>query len=343
MSVTVADLSESELLARIFPRLHAGTTAILGPGDDAAILATPDARTVISVDTQVQDYDFRLSWPNGSASSGFDVGWKAAAQNLSDINAMGAVATGMVVSLTLPRATPVSWVEDFADGLSAAIVRLGAPQCAVAGGDLSGGSEIVVTVAVTGSLEHRAPVLRSGARAGDQVAVCGFLGWSAAGWALYESEVQAKEFTPEMQLAARRFARPQPPLTAGPRAALSGATAMMDISDGLLRDAERMAEASSSEARKVAIDISSRALQESTAALEGIAVVLGKNALKWVLTGGEDHGILSTFPAGAALPEGFLAIGSVVSREATGPAISLDGQNVNGAFAGALGWDHFAV
>ncbi len=167
MTLTAGDLDESALLARIFPRLNSSASVLLGPGDDAAVVAAPDGRTVISIDTQVQDKDFRLAWPNGYASSGFDVGWKAAAQNLSDINAMGAVASSMVVSLAIPASTPVEWVEDLADGLTAAITKLGAANCSVAGGDLSGGSEIVVTVAVLGSLEGREAILRSGAQPGD--------------------------------------------------------------------------------------------------------------------------------------------------------------------------------
>jgi len=338
MTLTVDQLSESELLARIFPRLHAGTSTILGPGDDCAIIAAPDGRTVISIDTQVQDKDFRLRWPNGYATTGFDVGWKAAAQNLSDINAMGAVATAMVVSLTLPGTTPVSWVEDLADGLSAAIVALGASSCSVAGGDLSAGSELVVTVAVTGSMEGREPVLRSGARPGDQIAVCGSLGMSAAGWALQESRIAPEQYTPADRNAADLFNRPCPPLAAGPAGARAGATAMMDISDGLLRDAGRMAAASAT-----GLDLDAAVLEDLAAPLTGIAATLGADPRQWVLTGGEDHGILSTFPADATLPAGFLRIGSVVSAEAKQPAVTLSGQNLRSVISGAVGWDHFAV
>src|SRR6478609_5311610 len=111
---------------------HTSST-LLGPGDDAAIVAAPDGKTVVSIDTQVQDQDFRLLWPNGYRTTGVDVGWKAAAQNLSDINAMGGKATSMVVSLTLPVDTPVAWVEDLAEGLTAGIRELGATGCSVAG------------------------------------------------------------------------------------------------------------------------------------------------------------------------------------------------------------------
>ncbi len=338
MNLTVAQLSEAELLARIFPRLHVGTSMLLGPGDDAAIIAAPDARTVISIDTQVQDRDFRLLWPNGSASSGYDVGWKAAAQNLSDINAMGAVATAMVLSLTLPGTTPVSWVEQLAEGISAATVALGAGQCSMAGGDLSGGEEIVVTVAVTGSLEGRAPVLRSGAQPGDQLAVCGNVGHSAAGWALHEDCLDPAAYAPAQVTAAALFARPRPPLAAGPAASLAGATAMMDISDGLLRDAGRIAIASG-----VAINLHSEPLQTLAEELQEAAAALAVDPMTWVLTGGEDHGLLCTFPASATLPPGFLGIGSVVSLETSAAALTMDGKNFDGAPGGALGWDHFAV
>ncbi|GIU57112.1 hypothetical protein NicSoilC12_28610 [Arthrobacter sp. NicSoilC12] len=173
-ALTVAGLSESQLLGRIFPRLTipqpnggpAASYLLLGPGDDAAIVAAPDGRTVLSIDTQVADQDFRLEWNNGYRTTGYDVGWKAAAQNLSDINAMGAQATSVVVSLTMPPETLVSWVEDFADGLVAGIRGLGAPACAVAGGDLGRGRELAVSVAILGTLDGKEPVLRSGGPAG---------------------------------------------------------------------------------------------------------------------------------------------------------------------------------
>ncbi|GAA1358551.1 hypothetical protein GCM10009636_31550 [Arthrobacter koreensis] len=119
---------------------------LLGPGDDAAVVAAPHGRSVLSIVTLVQDQDqdqdpdqdqdqdqdSRLQWPGGYRSTGYDVGWKCAAENLSDINAMGAVATSLVVSLTLPGEAPVSWVEGLADGLSAALRALVAGNCNVA-------------------------------------------------------------------------------------------------------------------------------------------------------------------------------------------------------------------
>jgi thiamine-monophosphate kinase len=331
--VTVQDLSESELLARIFPRLNSSPGVLLGPGDDAALVAAPDGRTLISIDTQTQDQDFRLQWNNGYRTSGYDVGWKAAAQNLSDINAMGGTATSLVVSLTMPPSTPVDWVEAFADGLTAAIVELGAPDCSVAGGDLGRGRELAVTVAVVGTLAGMAPVLRSGARPGDVAAVAGTLGRAAAGWALLESDVPLEKLDEELRGFVGNQCRPLPPLAAGPLAARAGATAMLDISDGLLRDGARLATASGA-----VLDFDPIALKKYAAVLEPAAALLGADAMAWVLGGGEDHGLLATFPAGIQLPQGFTAIGSV--QAVVEPPGS--GVRIAGHAADTVGWDHFA-
>jgi len=335
--LTVADLSESELLGRIFPRLNRGPGVnaglLLGPGDDAAIVAAPDGRTVISIDTQVEDQDFRLEWKNGYRTSGYDVGWKAAAQNLSDINAMGARATSLVVSLTMPPATPVAWVEDFADGLTAGIRGLGAADCAVAGGDLGRGRELAVSVAILGSLDGGDPVLRSGARPGDTLALAGTVGRAAAGLALLESPVPVHSLDTAQRALMDTQCRPRPPLAAGPLARQAGATAMMDISDGLVRDGRRMADASGQ-----VLNLDPAALRALAVPLLPAAELLGSEPLAWVLGGGEDHGLLATFPADLRLPQGFTAIGSV---EAPSPT-DTSGVKIAGRPADTVGWDHFA-
>ena len=335
--LTVAGLSESELLAKIFPRLNngpgQGTALLLGPGDDAAMVAAPDGRTVVSIDTQVQDQDFRLEWRNGYRTTGFDVGWKAAAQNLSDINAMGARSTSMVVSLTLPPETAVAWVEDFADGLSHAIRDLGAAGCSVAGGDLGRGRELAVTVAILGTLDGKEAVLRSGARPGHTVALAGTVGHAAAGLALLESGPSVELLTPEQRIIMDRQCRPLPPLAAGPSALAAGASAMMDISDGLIRDGSRLAAASG-----VVLDLDPAVLKLLTGPLSAAADAVGGDPMAWVLGGGEDHGLLATFPADVQLPPGFAAIGSV---EALAPMEST-GVKIAGRPADTVGWDHFA-
>ncbi|MBX9244444.1 thiamine-phosphate kinase, partial [Actinotalea ferrariae] len=169
---TVGDLGEDGLLARIFPLLPRGSGTLLGPGDDAAVVAAPDGRVVVSTDVLVEHRHFRRDW-----STGEDVGRRAAVQNLADVAAMGARPSALVVGLVVPADLEVAWVLGLARGLAAAC----GPDVGVVGGDLSGGSEVVVAVTVHGDLEGRAPVLRGGARPGDVLAHAGVRGRSAAG------------------------------------------------------------------------------------------------------------------------------------------------------------------
>ena len=327
----VSDVSETQLLARIFPLLPAGSSTLVGPGDDAAVVQAPDGRFVVSTDVLVEDHHFRRVW-----SSGYDVGWRAAMQNLADCAAMGARGSSLVVALVIPPDLEVAWVTELARGLADGCARHGA---AVVGGDLSGGERVVVAVTVHGDLDGRPPVLRSGARPGDVVAHAGVLGRSAAGLALLEA---GRRGVAEELVAA--FLRPDPPLAAGVRAALAGATAMLDVSDGLVRDAGRIAAASS-----VFIDLDDPlvVLAEDVAALRPASEALAADPLPWVLTGGEDHGMLATFPHGTALPQGFRAIGRTRAADSTGtvddPAVPVP-VTVRG-FAPTVhggGWDHFA-
>lgn len=315
----IGDLSEGEVLRRILRRLGEASAALVGPGDDAAVLAAPDGRVVVSTDTLVHGPDFRLAW-----SSPFDIGWKSAAVNLADIAAMGARPTGLVVALAVPTELPVSLVEGIAEGLRAACDAL-SPGCAVVGGDLTASDTLTIAVTAFGSLDGLAPVLRSGAQAGDTLAICGALGTAARGLAvLFERGVgaaghpvalDASSLSPADAEALTAQLRPSPPLAAGVAAARAGATAMMDVSDGLALDASRIAAMSD-----VTIDIARERL--------------GPNA-EWAIGGGEDHGMLATFAAGAELPDGFRAIGRVV---AAGDAPVL----IDGApWDGKHGWDPY--
>lgn len=330
-ALTVGDLDENTLLSRIFPRLGQNT-ALLGPGDDAAVISAPDGRTVISIDSLVQDADFRMVWPSGYRTTGFDVGWKCVAQNVSDIRAMGAVPTSLVVSLTLPADTEVAWVEDLATGLAASVGALAFERCSVVGGDLGRGSEIVVTAAVTGDLEGRRPVLRSGARPGDVLAHIGALGLAAGGLAVLESDMDMSRLghANDQELSGLVMAqlRPRPPYAgAGSAASKAGASAMLDISDGLVLDAGRIAMSSG-----VGIDLDAGYLALRAEALAAAATRLGADPMAWVLGGGEDHGLLAAFPPQAILPVGFIPVGVVNGGE----GVTLDGEAPP-----VGGWDHF--
>ncbi|MCU1507360.1 MAG: thiL [Microbacteriaceae bacterium] len=311
-SDTLGAIGESAALQRIFPRLPAAASALLGPGDDAAVVAAPDGRFVVTTDMMIHGPDFRLAW-----SSPHDLGWKAAASNLADVAAMGAVPTALVVAIAAPPDSPVSLLEGIADGLRDACAEL-APGCGVVGGDLSASTTLSIAVTAFGDLSGRTPVLRSGARVGDVVAVCGVLGDAALALRLLFTEAVGADGEPSSALAATLRSRtaaqlaPRPPIAAGQVAALAGATAMLDLSDGLAIDAARLARASS-----VRLDFDSAAL--------------GPDPLL-ALGGGEDHSLLASFPASVPLPVGFRRIGVVVD----GAGISLDGEPYD-----AGGWDPY--
>ncbi|RRD29663.1 thiamine-phosphate kinase [Actinomyces bowdenii] len=343
---TVAELGEEGLLALIAPRLPHAPGELVGSGDDCAVLSQPDARAVVSTDVLVEGHHFRTAW-----STGRDVGRRAAAQNLADAAAMGARPTALVVGLVLPMTTRAGWVEDLASGLAEGCAPCGA---GVVGGDLSAGESLVIAVTVLGDLEGRAPVLRSGARPGDAVVHAGTLGRSAAGLALLSAgaaaQGAARALSPVGRQCVEVFRAPRPPLAAGPALAACGAGAMMDVSDSLLRDAGRIARASGvvidlEEPGRGALAGDLEALEPVAAELAGLPAVPPEPdpralARRWVLTGGEDHGLLATVPPEAVpdLPDGARVIGSVrAPRDGEGARLLIDGAEPG---PGA-GWDHF--
>lgn len=314
---TVAELGEIESLARTVSRLGKSEFALVGSGDDSAVVATTDDCFVVTTDTMIEDHDFRLDW-----STFYDLGFKAVATNLSDVAAMGARPTSLVVAIAVPGHTNITSLESFADGLREACAQL-APGVGVVGGDLAASEKVFISVTAHGQLEGRTPVLRSGAHVGDIVAVAGTLGRAACGLALLLSgnsdAVAAYDDFVATQL------RPTPPIAAGIEAALSGATSMLDLSDGLALDAARIAKASG-----VALNISRRDLDGFCAMLEQPAAALGVNAFDWVIAGGEDHSLLATFSEDAQIPRAFKPIGTVVA----GDAVLLDGVQIESS-----GWD----
>ncbi|HEX5524507.1 MAG TPA: thiamine-phosphate kinase [Pedococcus sp.] len=324
---TLGGVSEEGLLGSIFPFFTPQPGLLVGPGDDAAVVAA-SGPVVATTDAMVRGRDWLDHW-----SSASDVGAKLLTQNLADLAAMGAVGTSVLITLVADPATPVAWARDFAKAVGEGAALAGV---AVAGGDLSSAPPGVLLVSITalGDLQGRAPVLRSGARPGHTVAVRGTLGRSAAGLRLLEAggdratdgnRAAHGEQGGIRQLCLDHHRRPTAPLAAGPQAAVAGASAMLDVSDGLLRDGGRIARASG-----VCLDLEGAAIAADVAAL---APLLGEAAaLDCVLAGGEEHSLLATFPS-AVLPPGWRALGTV--RE--GEGISLDGRAQR-----PRGWDHFA-
>jgi len=311
---TLGDVGEDGLLSVIFPLLPGGPGMLIGPGDDTALLATPGGSVLATTDAMVRGRDWLDEW-----STGADVGAKTVAQNLADIAAMGGVPTGLLVTLIADPGTSLAWVRSFTQGLAKAAEEAGVP---VLGGDLSSAPDGVLVVSVTalGSCPDGGPVCRSGAQVGDVLAVSGSLGHSAAGLLLLQRG--QIELAPELVDYHRR---PRPPHEQGPVAARAGASAMLDISDGLGRDAGRLARASG-----VRIELDEALLGDDVAQL--LPVVGEEDAWRCVSEGGEEHSLLACFPSGAVLPDGWRKIGEVVA----GSGVRLRGQLITGG-----GWDHF--
>ena len=211
---TVAEVGEDPLVADVISRYPGADWLVVGPGDDAAVLdlARFPGQLVISTDTLVEGQDFRRDW-----SSARDVGVKTAAQNFADIAAMGGRPRALLISLTAPAGLPAAWARELADGLAQECERAGA---VVAGGDLSAGTELVITGTAIGTLSTPRAVLRSGARPGDVIAIAGVSGRSAAGWALLRnghSDGSGRPAVAALLQAHRRPSRPTRPAPKLPR------------------------------------------------------------------------------------------------------------------------------
>lgn len=332
---TVAELGEGEVLRRILARLGPAARVSVGPGDDCAVLGFV-GDGVVTTDTMIEGPDFRRAW-----HSGFELGWKLAATNLSDVAAMGALPTALTVALACPAGTPVALLEEISRGIDTACREL-APGCGVSGGDLGRAPVLMASITALGDLEGRAPVLRSGAREGDLVAYAGELGLAGLGLSLLFAEAAEADGTAHNRTlealrarhpaAIRAQLTPCPPVGRGVGAALAGATAMLDVSDGLSLDSARIARASG-----VRVDLDEGLLLAAFGEQAGERV-----PLEALLHGGEDHGLLATFPVGAALPEGFRRIGAVCESgpgdPESSPSITLNGEPLE-----ARGWDPFTV
>jgi thiamine-monophosphate kinase len=315
-SVTISAVGEFGLISRVVSRLGKPSPAVLlGPGDDAALLAVPDGRVVASTDVLVEGRHFRRDW-----AGAVDIGRRAAAANLADIAAMGATATALLVGLCAPADLAAGWAEQLAEGLAEECALVGA---SVVGGDMTSSPTLTIAVTALGDLQGLDPVRRTGARAGDVVALVGRTGYAAAGYTVLSRGLRGPK------LLVEAYRRPEVPYAQGPVACRAGATSMIDVSDGLLGDLGHIAAASG-----VRINLFKAAFRVPDQ-MRDAASALGVDPYDWLLTGGDDHALAATFPAGAPLPEGWTVIGEVVA----GGDVTVDGE----PWPGRPGWDHFKV
>lgn len=308
----VGDLGESGLLARIAARMARDDPAWIG--DDAAVLPAEHGALLFAIDGLQEGVDFDLAYAGAA-----DVGWRSVAVNLSDVAAMGGEPLHLVTALNLPRTTPVAWVDEFLEGSIAAAREWNAT---LVGGDLGRAPEIGVTVAILGRAEP--PVLRSGARPGDLLCVTGTLGGSAAGLQLLRGSGGP---APDHPLA-RRHLRPRARVAEGATLARAGATAMIDVSDGLGLDLLRLMRASGTGCR-----VDPAAIPVDPAIRER------RDALDLALHGGEDYELLAAIPgagfeaARAAVDGALTVIGRVTEGGRAIGDETLDEEE-------GLGWDH---
>jgi thiamine-monophosphate kinase len=278
-------MTEFDLIAALRARLPApGPRVLLGMGDDAAVTA-PEGVTATSVDAIVEGVHFR----RGSAPLEA-IGHKALAAGLSDLAAMGAEPGEAYIVLGVPPDLDEPGCLELLEGAQALAAQTGT---ALAGGDVSRSAVLFVAMTVVGhapSAEHL--VSRGGAKAGDVVAVTGELGGAAAGLRLLESEGVSAGLPDHLVSALRaRQLSPQPRLAEGRALAASGASAMIDISDGLGADAGHVAAESGV---RLEIDLSALPLQAGVAE---VAAAIGEEPLELAAGEGEDYELLACLPA----------------------------------------------
>jgi len=310
-----------------FDRVRAIARA-LGPlaaglGDDCAILPeVSGSNLVLSTDVSVEEVHFRREWLGPA-----EIGWRAAATALSDLAAAGAEAIGLLAAVTVPRDTREKQLAELMQGVGEAVGSVGG---VVLGGDLSGGPAWSLAITVVGRATR--PLSRRGAKAGDGVWVTGMLGGARAA---VDSWRQGREPEPE---ARRAFGRPEPRIAAGRALAARGATALIDLSDGLASDARHLAAASAVELR-IELD------RLPVAASAGkSAQAAGVSPAEFAARGGEDYELL------ASLPASFDDAGAQAFLKETGLLLTRIGQVLTGTGTQLLlkgaevtltGFDHF--
>lgn len=330
----LSELGESHIVSRVLTRNPEPAHVIVGPGDDAAVTA-PEGRLVSTADMLVENEDFTRDWLDWGL-----LGRKAAAQNLADVCAMGAVPHGLLVSLAIPDDTDIADLEALYSGLFDEAERAGAAlECTVPiiGGDLSSSKLIVIAITALGTVPEGSAILRSGAQPGDSLYLAGTVGRAAAGLDLLFAGLRRETAGPELRPLIETQLAPRPDYGA---LRVIGASAMIDVSDGLSLDLARVATASGVGIeldRALLADLIDPLLPAAEFVLDarsahGTAATAEDLALSWVLDGGEDHGFAASAPSRQSPGVGWRRIGEI----RTGHDVSLDGTPVP-----ASGFSHF--
>ena len=312
---TLAELGEFALIETVTAGLESDAVVLVGPGDDAALLDVVGP-VLASVDVLVENVHFRRTW-----SEAEHVGRKAVAVNVADIEAMGGRAVAVTVGFSAPGELPTAWLREFSAGLRAECAAAGVR---LVGGDVTAARDITVSVSIIGVLDGRPPLLRSGAGPGQVVAVTGRLGWAAAGWLVLSRGFRSPRSVVEV------YRVPQVPYGQGAVAADAGASALIDVSDGLLADLGHVARASG-----ITIDLDQTAFEVSEP-LQAVSAATGTDPYHLILTGGEDHALAGCFGDASQVPQGWLLVGRTSATDGA-PAVLVNGE----AWEGPAGWDHF--
>ena len=336
MSEDLSHLGEFGLIERLVERLPQGEGVLVGPGDDAAVLAGTGQRMLAAADLLVEGAHFDLAF-----SFHADVGYKALAVNVSDIAAMGARPRYALVSLGAPAGSKPKDLESLYDGIAEAAEAFG---LSVVGGDTVGAPQLIISVAIVGEPGEAGPVTRAGAFPGDLLCVTGELGAAAAGLALLRAkkDTRARELLTAFPGLADAHRRGRARVREGLAAAAAGAHAMIDVSDGLAQDVTHICEASG-----VGVRIDGPALPVAPGVAEAEDWQAGKGARSdtslLAVRGGDDYELALALPPDrleelrdAITPTPLTVIGEFTDAR----TVAIEGL-AEAEFA-ALGWDHFA-
>lgn len=331
------ELSEDELveaIARVLSGPEPGV--VVGIGDDAAVLEQGGGQLVFTTDLMVEGVHFERG-----SSAARDLGAKAVTVNVSDIAAMGASPRYAIAAVAVPRDVEAAWVIELTGGMREAC---GEYALALVGGDTNRAEVIVLSVAVVGEVAPGRAVTRSGARRGDRIVVTGSLGGAAGGLAISKAppdEAAAALSEPWGRDLSEALARPVARVGEAQILARAGATAMMDVSDGLAIDLARLCRASGVGARVAIADV------PVADALRRGAAALGIDALELALSGGEDYELVATIPqdaveaARADLFEAFGTKLSEIGAVVDGSGLVAEREDGSASPLRPAGWDHF--